>query len=134
MHGGSLPRRRFDLHPAAREADALAHADQSEAVAGACGGEPTAVIGHGDVDHAVSLDDRDGDALRLRVLGDVRQRLLNDAVDRCLESGAEPARLVPGSNRGRVGLGVDPGARPPLARASSAGPSRAGRATPAAGR
>ena len=76
--------RRFDLEPAADERDALAHPDQAECVlAASCRGRSRSrrprSIAHDGV--ALSLE-QDADPAGLRVLDDVRQRLLHDAVER----------------------------------------------------
>ena len=57
--------------------------------------EPAPVVGHRDLDRAVALDDGDADPLRAGVLGDVRQRLLDDAVDRGLDRAVRAGSLVP---------------------------------------
>jgi hypothetical protein len=68
-----------------RQLGTLAHAWQPEP-----GGlnrriEPAAVVADRHVDRVLVLEDLDNRAAGLAVLGRVRQRLLNDPVDRCLE-------------------------------------------------
>ena len=72
-------------------ADALAHADETERVRARRGRvEARAVVlDHGD-DGAVLALQEDADALGAGVLDDVRQRLLDDAVERRLDLGRQP--------------------------------------------
>ena len=88
---------RLDPEVAAEERDALAHALEAEPVLSRPRGvEPAPVV----LDHGRHRAGRpgqhDADRVRLGVLGDVRQRLLDDAVERGLDLGGSrptPRRL-----------------------------------------
>ena len=81
LDGRAPPRRASARQRAARQQRALAHAGQPESAPGAAGRSRARrrAIAH-DGRRAVAAQ-RDGDARRARVLGDVRQPLLHDAVD-----------------------------------------------------
>ena len=83
------------------------------------------------VDGAVRALDLDAHALGLRVLGDVRQRLLHDAVDRALglrlRAGLAPEREPASRRRARSRRSARPGARAPARGPSSS--SAAGRSS-----
>src|SRR6266702_1344581 len=68
---------------AAELANALAHVDEAHAsgVAGAAGDEPDAVVADGQANDASGAGEPDADLRRLRVLRDVAERLLRDAVE-----------------------------------------------------
>src|SRR6266542_3263787 len=69
---------------AAKLANALAHVDEAHAsgVAGAAGDEPDAVVADGQANDVSGAGEPDADLRRLRVLRDVAERLLRDAVER----------------------------------------------------
>ena len=88
--------RRLDAQPASDEPHALAHADEPEdAVAGRALVESAAVV----LDHRchgpVSPCQQDAHVRRVRVLDDVRKRLLDDAVERRLHLARQPFLAEP---------------------------------------
>src|SRR4051794_39588951 len=80
---------------AAGELDPLAHPDEAEATApGVAALQPAAVVGDEHVEGARLLLHAHGHPARVSVLGDVRQRLLHEAVDGRLELVGQPDVLV----------------------------------------
>src|SRR5215207_445796 len=92
-HGRALARSRRDLDLALHQPDALAHPEQPEPVGDRIRIEPATVVAHLDVDMGVviGVDDADPYGARLRVLGDVGERLLHEPIDRGLDLGYVPA-------------------------------------------
>ena len=98
--------RGLDLQAAAQRLASLAHAVEPEALAGRGSIEAATVVGDDDADRVSIVVDGDGDPGSGAVLGGVRQRLLDDPVDRGLEIGIGHA-LRPEPD-GDVDLEVDP--------------------------
>ena len=97
----------FSLPP--RSVEPLAHPEEAQAFAGAGQVEATSVVlDHGRDDVGLSGQD-DADRARLGVLDDVRQRLLDDSVERCFDMGRKAVadlRLEFDAHSGLRGEGV----------------------------
>ena len=87
--------RRLDAQLSATERDPLAHSEQPEALVAGGGVEAVAVVLDGDRDCGSGLLDSHPRMRGARMLDDVRQRLLDQAVDRGLELRGKARCLFP---------------------------------------
>jgi len=100
LHHGAAPLAGEDLEAPARQARALAHAHDADAVA-ARGGDADAVVGDAHDGPAMVAADLDDDVLGLGMARDVGQRLLHHAVDDGLLVLGQVGQLVVHAQLGR---------------------------------
>src|SRR4051812_11294062 len=89
-----LAGRRTNGELALDQLGALAHPDQPEAARAVAGVEAGALVANLDLDAAVRLADGNGGAIGDAMLGDVRERLLHEPVDRALDVRGPARRIV----------------------------------------
>ena len=102
-------RARLELQLAAQQREPLAHPEQAETLGAGVGHEAAAVVLDHRRDRARAAREHDADRARLRVLDDVRQRLLHDPVERGLDVARQPvadARLELDPHPGLLGEGL----------------------------
>ena len=96
-------RARLELQLPAQQREPLAHPEQAETLGAGVGHEAAAVVLDHRGDRARAAGEHDADRARLRVLDDVRQRLLHDPIERRLDVVREPVA--------DAGLELDPHSR-----------------------
>src|SRR6185437_2497167 len=104
-HDGAAARRRVDYEASVDQLHALAHPHEAEAAARLALLEPASVVADCHPHCAVRLHHLDLELLRLRVLGDVVDGLLNEAIDGALDL-SEEARGRPAAVEGEIEAGL----------------------------
>ena len=112
LERGSGAQGRSHAQRSAHQLDALADAEEPEALVVGVGHEARAIVAHDDGDRVRALRDRDMDADVTRVLDRIREALLHETVDRDLELGSVALWLAAGLIA-EVDLGRDGQARQP---------------------